>query len=108
MIPPGTEVVMHEKSKQRGSWDIHGEDGWYIGPALQHYRCYHCYCTISNSPRIADTVELFPTVVGLPHPSLVDVATQAALDFSQALRHPSPSTPFARYGDGQLRALKLL
>ena len=26
MIPPGTKVVMHEKPKQRGSWDIHGED----------------------------------------------------------------------------------
>ena len=38
----------------------------------------------------------------------MDVATQAALDLSQALRHPSPSTPFARYGDGKLRTLQLL
>ena len=108
MIPPGTKVVMHEKPKQRGSWDIHGEDGWYIGPALYHYRCYNCYCTITNSPRIVDTVEFSPIAVDIPHPSSVDVATQAALDLSQALRHPSPSTPFARYGDGQLRALQLL
>ena len=108
MIPPGTKVVMDEKPKQRGSWDIHGEDGWYIGPALQHYMCYNCYCTILNGHRIVDTKEFFPTVVELPHPSSIGVATQAALDLSQALRNLSPSTPFARYGDGQLRVLHLL
>ena len=34
MVPPGTKIPIHEKSKQRGSWDLHGEDGWYIGPGV--------------------------------------------------------------------------
>ena len=41
-------------------------------------------------------------------PSSIYIATQATIDLSQALTHPSPETPFARYGDGQLRALHLL
>ena len=77
-------------------------------PALKYYRCYHCYCTKTNSTRYVDTVEFFPTVVQLPHPSSIHIATQAAIDISQALTHPSPATPFARYGYGQLRALHLL
>ena len=47
-------------------------------------------------------------MVQLPHPSSVHIATQAAIDLSQVLAHPSPTTPFARYGYGQLRALHLL
>ena len=61
---------------------MHDEYGWYIGPDLQHYRCYHCYCTITNNPHTIYTVEFFPTEVELTHPSSVDVGTQAALDLS--------------------------
>ena len=108
MTPPGTKILIHEKPKQRGSWTVHGEDGWYTSPAINHYRCYHCYCISTATPRYADTVEFFPTVVQMPHPSSIELATQAALDLSVELQNPSPSTPFARYGDGQLRALRLL
>ena len=88
MILPGTKDIMHENPKYCDSWDIHGEEGWYIGPALHHYRCYQCYCTSTNCPPFLDTVEFYPTVVEVPHPSSVDVAIQAALDFYQTLRHP--------------------
>ena len=44
----------------------------------------------------------------MPHSPSIELATQAALDLSVALQNPSPSTPFACYGDGQLRALRLL
>ena len=37
--PPGTRVLVHEKTQQRGTWALHGEDAWYIGPAFDHYRC---------------------------------------------------------------------
>ena len=33
LAPPGTEVIVHEKPKQRGSWDDHGIKGWYLEPA---------------------------------------------------------------------------
>jgi hypothetical protein len=47
--PPGTKVIVHEKPHQRGSWDPHGKLGWYVGPALEHYRCHRCH-TANGSP----------------------------------------------------------
>jgi len=60
LAPPGTEVIVHEKPKQRGSWDDHGIKGWYLEPAINHYRCYICYLPSTNGERISDTVEFFP------------------------------------------------
>jgi hypothetical protein len=40
MSPSGTRVIDHDKAKQCTTWDTHGQDDWYIGPAPEHYRCY--------------------------------------------------------------------
>jgi hypothetical protein len=36
MAPPGTRIIAHETPKRRRTWAPHGQDGWYIGPALEH------------------------------------------------------------------------
>jgi hypothetical protein len=38
--PPGCRVVAHEKPAKRKTWAPHGLDGWYVGPALDLYRCH--------------------------------------------------------------------
>jgi hypothetical protein len=43
LAPPGTRTVKHIKSDKRNSWAMHGELTWYVGPAMEHYRCYHLY-----------------------------------------------------------------
>jgi hypothetical protein len=43
MAPPGTRIIAHETPNRRKTWAPHGQDGWYIGPALEHYRCYTVY-----------------------------------------------------------------
>jgi hypothetical protein len=45
MAPPGTRIIPHETPGRRRTWAPHGQDGWYIGPALEHYRCYTAYIT---------------------------------------------------------------
>jgi hypothetical protein len=37
MAPPGRKVIIHEKPQQRKTWDPHGTEGWYLGPAMEHY-----------------------------------------------------------------------
>jgi hypothetical protein len=59
MAPPGTRIIAHETPSRRRTWVPHGQDGWYIGPALEHYRCYTVYITKTRSNRIAETVEFF-------------------------------------------------
>ena len=43
LAPVGTQVIVHENSQQRDTYGAHGVDGWYVGPSMEHYRCYHCF-----------------------------------------------------------------
>jgi hypothetical protein len=108
MAPPGTRIIAHETPSRRKTWAPHGQDGWYIGPALEHYRCYTVYITKTRGDRIVETVDFFPEKITLPFPSSQDLATQAAADLTHALLHPQLAGPFCKVGDEQTIALKRL
>jgi hypothetical protein len=59
MAPPGTIIIAHETPSRRRTWAPHGQDGWYIGPALEHYRCYTVYINKTRGERIVKTVDFF-------------------------------------------------
>jgi hypothetical protein len=75
MAPPGTRFIAHETPARRRTWSTHGQDGWYIGPALEHYRCYTVYITKTRTHRIVETDEFFPHKFTLPFPSSRDLET---------------------------------
>jgi hypothetical protein len=108
MAPPETRIIAHETPNRRRNWAPHGKDGWYIGPALEHYRGYTVYITNTRGDRIVETVDFFPEKVTLPFPSAQYYATQAAADLTYALLHPQPAGPFCKVGYEQRIALKLL
>jgi hypothetical protein len=106
--PPGTRIIAHETPGRRRTWAPHGQDGWYIGPALEHYRCYTVYITKTISNRIVETVKFSPQKFILPFPSSQDLADQAAAYLMHALLHPQPAGPFCQVGDKQAIALRQL
>jgi hypothetical protein len=108
MAPPGTRIIAHETPSRRRTWAPHGKDGWYIGPALEHYRCYTVYITKTRGNRIVETVEFSPEKFTLPFPSSQYLSTQAAADLTHALLHPQPAGPFCKVGNEQTIALKRL
>ena len=108
MAPPGTKVILHEKPQQRRSWDPHGTTGWYLGPELEHYRCYRVFTTTTKAERITDTVEFFPQRVTVPYPSPTDVAIRATQELIGVLKNPIPSTPFAHVGHNQMEAIQAI
>ena len=59
LFPPGTRVIVHEKPTQRRTWAPHGVDGWYIGPAMDHYQCYRVWIPSTHAEHIADTIQFF-------------------------------------------------
>jgi hypothetical protein len=63
LAPPGTKVLMHKKTDHRGSWSPRGLNGWYIGPAMEHYRAHRVYCSTTGHERISDTVDFFQSTV---------------------------------------------
>jgi hypothetical protein len=88
MAPPGTRIIAHETPGKRKTWDLHGQDGWNIGPALEHYRCYTVYITKTRSSRVVETVKFSPHKFKLPFPSSSKLTMQAAADLTHALLHP--------------------
>jgi hypothetical protein len=38
LASPGKRILAHEKPGRKRTWAPHGQDGWYIVPALEHYR----------------------------------------------------------------------
>jgi hypothetical protein len=108
MAPPETRIIAHETPSRRRNWAPHGQDGWYIGPALEHYRCYTVYITKTRGERIVETVDFFPKKFELPFPSAQDLATKAAAELTHTLLHPQPAGPFYKVGDEQTLALKRL
>jgi hypothetical protein len=108
MAPPGTKVIIHEKPTQRGTWAPHGVQGWYLGPAPEHYTCHQVYVTKTAAERTSDTVEFFPERCIMPRLSSTDTIVKSAIDLIDALRNPSPAAPFAKLGEEQLVALHQL
>ena len=94
MAPPGNQIVVHKKPRQRATWAPHGVDGWYLGPALNHYRCVRAFITDTSSERITDTVEFFPHTLPFPETSDADYLKQAADDILAILQNPTPTLPF--------------
>jgi hypothetical protein len=102
------ELLLMKHQEGEKTWAPHGQDGWYIGPALEHYRCYTVYITNTRSSRIVETVEFFPHQFKIPFPSSSDLATQAATELTHALLNPQPAGPFFQVGDKQAIALRKL
>ena len=80
LAPPGTKIVLHSKPSHRKSWAFHGEEGYYIGPAQDHYRCVKCYIPKTRKERISDTVSFIPKVIPIPQANINDHLRRTADD----------------------------
>jgi hypothetical protein len=108
MAPLGTRIITHETPNHRRTWAPHGQDGWYIDPTLEHYRCYTVYITKTRSERVVETVDLPPTEVPIPFQSSKELETQAAKQLTHAFLNMQPAGPFFQVVDEQILALKRL
>lgn len=93
LAPPGCAVIAFNDPTIRTTFGAHGTKGYYVGPALEHYRCYKVWIPSSRRIRIIDTIEFFPHDFAMPALSSADAATRAAHDLTQALRKPHPAGP---------------
>ena len=106
VAPFGTKVLIHEKPTNRASWAPRGTEAWYIGPALDHYRCVQCYIPATRSVRVADTVEFFPEVVPFPKITTEDLLRDTARDILAILNNPIAAAPCLHVGDETRTAIK--
>ena len=90
IAPLGTKVLIHDKSAYRTTWAAHGVPGYYIGPALKHYRCFQAWAISSQSARVTDTLAWFPAEFSMPEITPIDCVTAAVADLSRALHSLLP------------------
>jgi hypothetical protein len=106
LAPPGTKVLIHEKTDIQQTWAPHAVEGWYLGPSLRHYRCYHVWAWATNAERVADTLAWFPTTVIMPRHSSTDIIIATAHDLAQALLHTPPTSSLLPIHDNHRQRLR--
>ena len=85
----GMKVVVHDKPGTRGTWAAYGTDGFYVGPAMRHYRNYRCYMPATRSIRISDTIAWLPLAYTMPGHSPLEVLNAAVADLTSAIKQMS-------------------
>ena len=71
---------------------MHAIDGWYIGPTLESYCCYHVVWMWETCMEcICDTLVWYPTKVNLWTVSNSDLILAALQDILQILQNPLPN-----------------
>ena len=81
----GMKVVIHEKPDARASWAPHGKDGFYLGPALEHYRAWRVYVSATGGTRVSDTLAWFPDPYKMPGHSPLEQLNAAVGDLLNAV-----------------------
>lgn len=87
IAPPGTRVLAHEPSTVRGTWAPRAKEGWYVGPALDSYRCFCVWMDDTRHTRIVEKCTWFPTKVRLPVPTTSSLITEALQALANVLAH---------------------
>jgi hypothetical protein len=110
MAPPGLRVLVHEKPDLQTSYSPKALDGWYLGPALDAYRCYHVWIWETRASHNCNTLSWFPTkVTTMPLASSTDLILAGINDIVNALNNnPSPGSPLAPLIDSHVAKLQQL
>jgi hypothetical protein len=113
IAPCGTQVLIHEAPTIRSSWAPHGISGYYLGPALDHYRCFRVFAVSTQSVRISDSLAWFPVALHMPGSSPIELLQATLQDLSHVLTSmgkenilPHQRQPFDHLHTSAVDALK--
>ena len=83
---------------------MHGLDGWYAGPFMNHYRCYTYFIPSTGGKINADTVVFFPESIPFPSITSEQYLHQDATNIHAILQLPEKSIPSLTYGSPIINA----
>jgi hypothetical protein len=97
LAPLGTKALVYNDPATRASWAPHATDGFYIGPANNHYPCIWFYIPSTWCFRFADMWQLYPVHCQVPVASeqgktLLAAATSLNNLDKQSRLWPGPSS----------------
>ena len=87
IAPLGMKVMVHDTPEKRGTWQVHGSVGFYIGRALLHYRCHNVWMKETRATRISNCLAWFPKLLKMPGSSQIEELTAAVTDVRNLLKN---------------------
>jgi hypothetical protein len=88
----GCHVLIHARPATWQSWDFRAKLGFYIGPALDSYRCFKLVKSDTKSQVILDTVEFCHSYLSVTVPSAKDKIIHGLQVVAGTIRGAPPST----------------
>ena len=86
IAPAGVKVVVFEAPADRGAFAPHGLNGFYLGPAAAHYRCWRCWVISTRAVRITDTLGWLPTPYKMPGASPIEQMHASIADLCEIMK----------------------
>ena len=96
LAPLGTKALTYDDPASRASWAPHATDGFYVGPAPDHYRCLCFYIPATRRFRFSDTWRLYLIHSQVPMILQHDLSIAAATNLLQALGATVPTSGTAK------------
>ena len=103
----GWKAKIYKKTHKQLTYAPHSVDGWYLGPAVYHYRFYTCYNIDTGGETTSYTIAFFPTFIKMPNYSSRYMEIHSAADLAKALQTPRPESTF-QVGNPQLKSIREL
>ena len=104
LISLGCKVKIYDKPHQRCTYSLQSVDVWYVGPAVNNYRCYTCYNIYTGVENTPDTIAFFPAFMKMPNFSSRYMDINSSVYLEKALQTPHLESTF-KVGDSQLKAI---
>eukprot|EP00804_Cyclotella_cryptica_P015403 CCRYP_008023-RA/>CCRYP_008023-RA protein AED:0.29 eAED:0.29 QI:0/-1/0/1/-1/1/1/0/379 len=87
--PAGCRILIHSKATTWRSWDYRSHEGFYVGPALHHYRCYRVLNKESCSVAITDAIKFRHHYLPTPDLTAEDKIIAALQQLQLATKSPA-------------------
>jgi hypothetical protein len=80
LAPLGTKALVYDNPGSQTSWVPHATNGFYVGPASDHYQCLQFYIPAMRRFRFSNTWRLYPAHCQVPGTLQHDLSIAAAAD----------------------------
>ena len=103
IAPPGSEMMIHEKTGRRRTFGMNAQKAWYLGPCLQHYRTFRGVLPTTGGEQLSDTVKFRHHAIAIPQLTPADRILEAARNLDDAIRQQPKQAPL-----DEITAIELL
>ena len=106
LAPPGSRVVMHNKPEIRGSWDPREIQAFYVGPAIDHYRCVTVFDPTTRRTKTTDTITFVPLSISIPTVNAKDHIIKVVNDLIHLMKNDDKPSLHLEFDDPTKKAIQ--